>query len=133
MSGRRLIPAVCQLCGAQYRARPDHLQRSKFCSRSCRSQSVARETASRRGDLQRGSGEGRGYRKLGGRHEHRVIAEQTLGRPLRPGEVVHHRDGDRHNNDPGNLQVMTQAQHMREHGLGIPGRPLLHEPWKQRR
>lgn len=55
------------------------------------------------------------YRKLTGRHEHRVVAEQMLGRPLKRGEIVHHIDGDRHNNAPTNLQVMTQADHLRLH------------------
>lgn len=41
------------------------------------------------------SGEGRTYTKQYGRHEHRVVAEQILGRELRPGEVVHHIDGDK--------------------------------------
>lgn len=55
------------------------------------------------------------YRKLFQRHEHRVVAEQMLGRSLRPGEIVHHIDGNKHNNDPSNLQVMTQSAHIREH------------------
>ncbi|MEB3302014.1 MAG: HNH endonuclease signature motif containing protein [Cyanobacteriota bacterium] len=55
------------------------------------------------------------YRKCYGRHEHRVVAEQILGRPLRRGEIVHHKDGDKHNNDPSNLEVMTQSDHVREH------------------
>jgi len=55
------------------------------------------------------------YRKRHGRHEHRVIAEQMIGRPLMPGEIVHHIDGDKQNNDPSNLQVMTQGDHLREH------------------
>ena len=55
------------------------------------------------------------YRKRHGRHEHRVVAEQMLGRPLVRGEIVHHIDGDKHNNDPSNLMVMTQNDHAREH------------------
>lgn len=55
------------------------------------------------------------YRKYHGRHEHRVVAERVLGRPLRPGEIVHHIDGDKHNNAPENLRVMSQGEHVREH------------------
>ncbi|MEG4500626.1 HNH endonuclease signature motif containing protein [Microcoleus sp. F10-C6] len=40
---------------------------------------------------------------------HRVIAEQTIGRKLRPGEVVHHLDGDKTNNSPENLVVCSSA------------------------
>ena len=70
----------------------------------------------RRGEMLRGSGEGKAYRKLLGRHEHRRIAEQKLGRPLRKGEVVHHIDGDKLNNSPGNIAVLpSQAEHARLH------------------
>jgi hypothetical protein len=51
-------------------------------------------------------------------YEHRAAAERILGRPLRRGEVVHHLDGDRHNNVPSNLRVLPdQAAHLRQHHL----------------
>jgi len=57
----------------------------------------------------------RTYKKLYGRHEHRRVAEQMLGRPLADNEIVHHKDGNKHNNSPDNLEVMTQSEHMKEH------------------
>ncbi len=45
--------------------------------------------------------------------EHKLVAEASLGRPLAPGEVVHHMDGDRKNNSPDNLKVFSnQGEHL---------------------
>jgi hypothetical protein len=68
----------------------------------------------------------RGYRwlyvtengKRRARREHRVLMEEHLGRKLEPWEVVHHKDGDRANNDLTNLEVMEFGHHTAEHGLG---------------
>jgi hypothetical protein len=64
---------------------------------------------------QRFTGSSSNYVKYRGRHMHRVVAELKLGRALLPGEIVHHIDGDKWNNDPDNLAVMTQAEHARIH------------------
>jgi hypothetical protein len=55
------------------------------------------------------------YRKYLGRHEHRVIAEQKIGRPILPDEHVHHIDGNKHNNSPDNLLVLTASEHVKLH------------------
>lgn len=55
------------------------------------------------------------YLKFFGRHEHRVVMEKKLGRALVRGEIVHHIDGNRHNNKPENLQLMTQSEHWNVH------------------
>lgn len=56
------------------------------------------------------------YKKYLGRHLHRQIAEQKLGRSLRGGEIVHHIDGDKHNNDPANLEILIdQSYHAKIH------------------
>lgn len=37
--------------------------------------------------------------------EHVVVMSEFLGRPLRKGETVHHKNGIRHQNDPDNLEL----------------------------
>lgn len=50
--------------------------------------------------------------------EHRYIMEQFLGRKLSRYEVVHHKDGNKRNNDLNNLEVMLLSDHAREHMEG---------------
>jgi len=44
------------------------------------------------------------------RPEHRLVMEQHLGRKLLPKENVHHKDGDRLNNDISNLELWSTSQ-----------------------
>ena len=55
--------------------------------------------------------------------EHQKVAEEQLGRLLRGDEVIHHLDGDKTNNDPANLVVITVSQHLALHGR--KGRTML--------
>ena len=76
------------------------------------------ESRIKRGNLMRGRGEGKTYTKRLGKHEHRLVAEEKLGRPLRKEEVVHHIDGDYKNNDPNNLMVLpSQREHVKLHSV----------------
>lgn len=48
-------------------------------------------------------------------YEHILVIEQSLGRNIRPGEVVHHRNGNKTDNRIENLELTTAQAHMREH------------------
>lgn len=46
-------------------------------------------------------------------YEHRRVAEQKLGRPLKDGETIHHEDGNKKNNSKNNVFIFSsQTAHM---------------------
>lgn len=47
---------------------------------------------------------------------HRFVMEQMLGRILVQGEVVHHKNGNKEDNRPKNLELMTNSEHSTMHG-----------------
>jgi hypothetical protein len=49
--------------------------------------------------------------------EHRVVVESVIGRFLEKGEVVHHKDHNKENNEPDNLELFSSpGQHtIKEH------------------
>ena len=59
----------------------------------------------------------RGYvicRGVGGRRKvrlHRLVMEYYIGRKLLPTEDVHHKDGDKTNNDISNLELIEHGKH----------------------
>lgn len=121
------IRVKCCECGKEFEVPPSRYARSKelFCSKTCHMKKMNRElnptrmtsTVREKLSLARlGTGEGKTYMRQNGRHVHRTAAEEVLGRPLLPGEVVHHINGDKRDNSPGNLMVFpSQAEHARWH------------------
>ena len=74
--------------------------------------------------LGRVNGQGYFYVRIVGRDValHRLIMEHRLGRRLAVSEHVHHRDGNRLNNTPENLAVLSAGIHSALHNAR---RPLL--------
>jgi hypothetical protein len=64
--------------------------------------------------------------------QHRVIAEQKYGRPIRKGEHVHHLDRDGLNNSPENIVLLSSTEHRKahRHDLKQPAKPL--DRWARR-
>lgn len=107
---------TCETCGVEYHARHGH---QRFCSRDCLYASMRREKAAnwKGGSYTKPDGYVKLYRP--GHHgadgfgyvlEHRLVMEEMLGRELLPGENVHHKNRDRGDNRPENLELWVTKQ-----------------------
>ena len=135
MKMAKMTECTCEVCGKQFTRRACEVRKHTFCTRACaRIWNRNRIAEYNRSENPMNTPTGwsqtmriesrmrsvkpckkNTYPKASGRHEHRAIAEAILGRKLAANEVVHHKDGDKHNNQPDNLIVMTRSEHSRLH------------------
>lgn len=128
------VTKPCSICGTSVTRPQSQILKVVFCSMDCASvgkrerfkqmniemnpDRMTLEVRTKLRNARLGTGEGKTYEKTFGVHTHRIVAAEKLGRPLRKGEVVHHKDEVIRNNDPDNLEVFaSQAEHARHHKL----------------
>lgn len=111
---------VCEGCGdvlaMRRREGATRFSRRRTCSKSCATKvrNLARGINSPKTRYRHATVAGR--KAL----EHRHVMEAHLGRPLRPDEFVHHRNGDKLDNRIENLELLDPVTHGREHHLKKP-------------
>ena len=116
---RLLDDRVCHACGESYRPKKST---AKYCSRKCM---WSKNGGKNKKEFSwwintKGYVEGRIW--ISGTEQirvkqHRWIAEGILGRPLKEWEDVHHKDGNKLNNSPENLEVIEHGEHTSHHNL----------------
>ena len=106
----------CEECRQPFHPKANGI---RFCSRACAAKGTGRQR--RTGQVKVNA---RGYRvlylpehpmasKTGMILEHRMVMAEVLGRMLTPDEVVHHRNEDKQDNRPENLEVLPKRVHDR--------------------
>lgn len=117
-------PRTCENCEDQFvRTRYPggrleslgEFHKRRFCSRECYWEWNQGENHHNYVDGFR-RGHDWGYlRYSDGTYVHRAVMEEKLGRPLESHEHVHHIDHDPTNNDPSNLELLSNSHHKSHH------------------
>lgn len=108
---------TCEICGKEFKITAQQLAHpgwGRFCSHKCEKANSNFRFMKNGYWCVKAPDHPKSYDK-GYYYEHILVAENKIGRYLRKGEVVHHIDGDRLNNNPENLEVTTKSNHSKHH------------------
>lgn len=124
---------ICECCGKVFKLRPGNAD-NRYCSSTCRTtmnrlESINAHTIHMNGRDYVKDPNNPNANNSGLVAESVLAAQKKLGRPLEPGEVVHHIDENPKNNSPENLIVfVSQQYHQQWHRRGDLGCRLLQNP-----
>ena len=114
------VPVICDGCGMEFLIHRCYLKRNRkhrFCSKRCEGQFKGLNNTVQ--SYQGGTISQNGYKYIkidgGQREEHRIVMERIVGRPLTSEELVHHKNGNKLDNRPENLVIMTRSEHQKLH------------------
>lgn len=118
---------TCLFCGGEKEVRSDAVKKQKFCSISCARKHYFKENGKEIHPSWKGGRRitGSGYieihdpshpraRKNGYVFEHILVMEKKVGRSISKDEDVHHKDENKQNNDPDNLELLTKSEHSKK-------------------
>jgi hypothetical protein len=120
-----MIKVKCSWCGKDFLKPEAWAKRTKkhYCCRECcdNDWSKTRKNDSEIKSIMecarsfKKKGNNVDYKRVCGKLEHRAIMESIIGRELKKDEVVHHKNGNIHDNRPENLELMLFSEHSRYH------------------